>query len=92
MHTKPGPKRPDLRTIYAEYGVPVITVDANDAIAVYRVMTEAAHNSRVGRGTTLIEAAFIPGKTHGVASPAPLACLEGYMRRHGAWFHADEKP
>ena len=83
--THPHAGGPDLRTLYAEIGLPVITVDAHDAIAVYRVATEAAHNSRVGRGPTLIEAAFIGHSRWGMTSPEPLACLESYMRRHGSW-------
>ena len=83
--THPHAGSPDLRTLYAEIGLPVITVDAHDAIAVYRVTTEAAHNSRVGRGPTLIEAACIDHSRAGMTSPEPLASLESYMRRHGAW-------
>jgi hypothetical protein len=88
---KSGPKAIDLRTVHAEFGIPVITVDANDAIAVYRVATEAAHNARVGRGTTIIEAACIANSAESVKSPSPLECLESYMRRHGAWSNRNPK-
>jgi TPP-dependent pyruvate/acetoin dehydrogenase alpha subunit len=83
--THPHAGSPDLRTLYSEIALPVITVDAHDAIAVYRVATEAAHNSRLGRGPTLIEAACIDHSRAGMTSPEPLASLESYMRRHGAW-------
>ncbi|HYE23742.1 MAG TPA: hypothetical protein VEG32_00955 [Clostridia bacterium] len=69
----------DLRTIQAEYGVPVILVDHSDAIAIYRVTTEAAHNARVGRGATVIAATRVSSPTD------PLEALKAYMERHGAW-------
>jgi TPP-dependent pyruvate/acetoin dehydrogenase alpha subunit len=78
----------DMGTLHTDYGIPVISVDANDAIAAYRVTTEAAHHARIGRGATIIEAVFVSGTQSGVSSPEPLACLEAYMRRHGGWFSA----
>lgn len=38
-----------------EYGFPVITVDGNDAVAVYRVCHEARERARQGYGPTLVE-------------------------------------
>jgi len=38
-----------------QYGFPIMTVDGNDAVAVYRVAQEAAHRARGGHGPTLIE-------------------------------------
>jgi hypothetical protein len=75
----------DLRTIYAEFGVPVMTVDANDPIAAYRVATEAAHNARAGRGATILEAARVETSNKEINSQAPLEHLEEYMRRKGSW-------
>lgn len=69
----------DLRTFYAEFGVPVFSVDANDAIAAYRVATEALHNARHLRGPCVIEALAVQQ----VAAPSPLELLAGYMERHG---------
>lgn len=71
----------DLRTIYAEFGVPVFSVDANDAIAAYRVTTEALHNARHLRGPCVIEALTLDGKEPSVASALDL--LRDYMERHG---------
>jgi TPP-dependent pyruvate/acetoin dehydrogenase alpha subunit len=73
----------DLRTLYAELGIPVFSVDANDAIAAYRVATEALHNARHQRGPCVIEALSLHGKARGAASPLDL--LRGYMERHGNW-------
>jgi hypothetical protein len=78
-------KEADLRTIYAEFGVPVMTVDANDPIAAYRVATEAAHNGRSGRGATVLEAATVELANSNVNSQHPLEHLEEYMRRRGSW-------
>lgn len=78
-------KHPDLRTLYAEFGVPVITTDFADAVAIYRVTTEAAHNSRVHRGATVIEAMEMPLTRKSAERHDPLQLLEAYMRRHQAW-------
>jgi len=79
-----GARMLDLRSTYAEFGVPAITVDAVDAVAVYRVATEACHNARVGRGATVIDALAIDAAPQ-LASGDPLVLLESYMRRHSAW-------
>ncbi len=78
-------KRADLRSIYAEFGVPVMTVDAYDSVAAYRVATEAAHNARAGRGATVLEAARVETANPKINSQAPLEHLEEYMRRKGSW-------
>jgi len=71
----------DLRTLYAEVGMPVFSLDANDAIAAYRVATEALHNARHLRGPCVVEALTIDGKGKSAASPLDL--LREYMERHG---------
>lgn len=72
----------DLRTLYAEFCLPVFSLDANDAIAAYRVATEALHNARHRRGPCVVEALTIHGKRH---SAGPLELLREYMERHGNW-------
>ncbi len=72
----------DLRTLYAEFGMPVFSLDANDAIAAYRVATEALHNARHLRGPCVVEALTIHGKGR---SASPLNLLREYMERHGNW-------
>ena len=74
-----GRQKPDLRTLHSEFGIPVFSVDANDAIAAYRVATEAVHNARHLRGPCVIEALTLPGK-----SSSPLELLREYMERHGS--------
>ena len=73
----------DLRTLYAEFGIPVFSVEANDAIAAYRVATEALHNARHGRGPCVIEALTLDG--HGVSKEDSLRLLRTYMERHDNW-------
>ncbi len=73
----------DLRKLYAEVGMPVFSLDANDAIAAYRVATEALHNARHLRGPCVVEALTIHGKCSSAASPLDL--LREYMERHGNW-------
>jgi dehydrogenase E1 component len=78
----PGQSQPlDLRTLYSEFGIPLFSVDANDAIAAYRVATEALHNARHLRGPCVIEALAVPPPTSGAVSPLEL--LAAYMERHG---------
>ena len=43
-----------------DYGFPEISVDGNDAIAVYRVAQEAIERARCGGGATLIDAQTYP--------------------------------
>jgi hypothetical protein len=73
----------DFRTLYAEFGIPVFSVDANDAIAAYRVATEALHNARHLRGPCVIEALTVNGTRQNAVSPLEL--LRNYMERHGSW-------
>jgi TPP-dependent pyruvate/acetoin dehydrogenase alpha subunit len=55
----------------------LFTVDANDAIAAYRVATEALHHARHLRGPSVIEALAVTG------GASPLELLTAYMERHG---------
>jgi hypothetical protein len=71
----------NLGTLYAEFGIPVFSVDANDAIAAYRVATEALHNARHQRGPCVIEALTLLGEDSSAVSALDL--LRGYMERHG---------
>jgi len=73
----------DLRKLYEEFGIPVFSVDASDAIAAYRIGTEAVHNARHQRGPCVIEALSLENKRNGAAKPLEL--LRGYMELHGNW-------
>ena len=48
-------QREDLARKAQAHGVPCITVDGDDAVAVYRVATESIAHARKGSGPTLIE-------------------------------------
>lgn len=78
----------DLSSIYAEFGVPVITTDVHDPIALYRVTTEAIHNARFGRGTTVIESVRVVAENqHARLATAddPLEFVRNYMKIRGTW-------
>ena len=81
-------------------GVPCITVDGNDVVAVYRVAHEALHRSRLRRGPTFINAQTSPWRKSSVTDAArprtadeiehwqgrdPLAHMEMYMTWYGVW-------
>jgi TPP-dependent pyruvate/acetoin dehydrogenase alpha subunit len=78
----PGRPQPhDLHTLHAECGVPVFSVAAEDAIAGYRVATEALHNARRQRGGALIEALTVQGSQQ--RPDGALELLRAYMQLHG---------
>ena len=78
------------------HGVPSITVDALDAVAVYRVAYEGFVRARQGRGATLLECAThggiipIPGSTSklepaagGLLQADPVTTMEVYLKSKG---------
>jgi len=84
----PCGKSESLRSGYAESGVPVITTDVHDPVALYRVTTEAIHHARFGQGATVIESVRVvaAGKQARLATPAdPLEFMRGYMQARGTW-------
>ena len=81
-------KSESLRSVYAESGVPVITTDVHDPVALYRVTTEAIHHARFGQGATVIESVRVvaAGKRARLATPAdPMEFMRGYMQARGTW-------
>ncbi len=70
-----------------EYDFPGVSVDADDAIAVYRVATEAIAHARRGSGPTLIDckpwplSGHKPG--HRKAAGNPILRMEEYLTRKG---------
>jgi TPP-dependent pyruvate/acetoin dehydrogenase alpha subunit len=70
-----------------EHGLPGATVDANDAVAVYRVATEAIAHARHGSGPTLIECKpwCLPGQKDDQRLEAADSILnmEKYLTRKG---------
>jgi TPP-dependent pyruvate/acetoin dehydrogenase alpha subunit len=65
-----------------EYGFPGVVVDGDDAVAVYRVFTEAVAHARRGNGPTLIECIpwVLPGRK---AAGNPVLNMERYLKRKG---------
>jgi TPP-dependent pyruvate/acetoin dehydrogenase alpha subunit len=65
-----------------EYGFPGVVVDGDDAVAVYRVYTEAVAHAHRGNGATLLEC--VPWKVAGrKAVSNPVVNMERYLRRKG---------
>jgi TPP-dependent pyruvate/acetoin dehydrogenase alpha subunit len=70
-----------------DYGFPGVTVDGHDAVAVYRVATEALAHARRGSGPTLIECKpWSPSNRKPVGRAAagnPIIKMEEYLTRKG---------
>ena len=58
------------------YGFPIITVDANDVVAVYRVAYESVERARQGGGPVLVE-----GKPYRLYSPTKRRVANSAARR-----------
>ncbi len=54
----------------AAYGMPGVTVDGNDVLAVYEVVEDAVQRARNGGGPTLVECKTYRWKGHHVGDPA----------------------
>jgi acetoin:2,6-dichlorophenolindophenol oxidoreductase subunit alpha len=74
------------------FGVPVITVDGSDVVAVYRVACESIARARQGRGPTLIQcvagsSSGLNGSDHGSDELAgvsdPILTMESYLAGKG---------
>jgi pyruvate dehydrogenase E1 component alpha subunit len=61
---------PDLFARAAGYGIPGVSVDGNDALAVAEVVAEAVTRGRHGAGPTLIEAKTYRWFGHAINNPA----------------------
>ena len=80
---KRNPALDDLSFVARDCGFPAIIVDSNDAVAVWRVAQESVHRARNGAGPTLIEC-----ETQLSYASDPLAQMEHYMKKRGAWDEA----
>jgi pyruvate dehydrogenase E1 component alpha subunit len=72
---------PDIALRAAGYGIPGVTVDGNDVLAVYRAAREAVERARRGEGPTLIECKTMRIRGHSEhddASYVPKALLEAW--------------
>ena len=80
------PAEPELRDQAHELGLPGITVDGNDVVAVFRVAQESLRRARQGHGPCLIECKVGSGKNdHQSPEYDPLAFMEGYLQRRKLW-------
>ena len=61
-------------------GIPVIAVDANDAVAIHRVSQETIRRAREGHGPAVI-ACHIEADSN----PDPLDFMENYLRQRNLW-------
>jgi TPP-dependent pyruvate/acetoin dehydrogenase alpha subunit len=91
----------DVATRAAGYGIPGISVDGQDVVAVYRVVQEAIARARSGGGPSIIECKSYRWFGHSEIDPAkyrdpeeveywhsqrdPIPLTEDYMRKHGVW-------
>jgi TPP-dependent pyruvate/acetoin dehydrogenase alpha subunit len=64
MPTSEATAAEDFASRAAGYGMPGVTVDGHDALAVYEVTTEAVARARAGRGPSLIEAVITRWEPH----------------------------
>ena len=95
VQTKASPKLPPARakktiaSLLSEGNlcqVPIIPVDADDVVAIYRVAYESIHKARHGGGPTLIQAISLPhlpngdsSKEHVKGRPDAIAKMEVYL-------------
>lgn len=86
-----------LKSKAQSYGLPVITVDGDDAVAVYRVCYEARECARQGYGPTLVESCTRRCNGYLEANPSracssetcqpndPVPAMERYLRKQALW-------
>jgi len=71
-----------LRKQAAACGLPAITVDGHDVVAVLRVCQEAREKARQGYGPTLVECCTFASGPH---ARDPLAVMKHYLAKRGYW-------
>ena len=91
------PSVEEMNSIAQSFELPAITVDASDAVAIYRITFEAARRAREGHGPTLITcvpcesdarktARTQPSRRGNRPAPHdPLLFMENYLRQKGLW-------
>lgn len=80
--------QPELRDQAHELGLPGITVDGHDVVAVFRVAQESLRRARQGHGPCLIECKVDRAHASAAsveASRDPLVFMEGYLTRRDLW-------
>ncbi len=84
-NTSANPKSlswPNVAKLTAKLQLPVLTVDGEDAVAVYRCMQECTLRARMGAGSALIWAVLTPGSKAAslTRSQLPQSRLESYLK------------
>ena len=79
----------ELRDRAEAYGMPGITVDGNDVVAIWRVTQESIYRGRSGTGPTLIDCRQghrFPVSAKKIAEPLdPLAHMQHYLKKRRLW-------
>ncbi|HEU5399968.1 MAG TPA: thiamine pyrophosphate-dependent dehydrogenase E1 component subunit alpha [Terriglobales bacterium] len=90
----------DISVKARAYGIPGITLDGNDVIAVYLATREAIHRARSGEGPTLLECKTYRWYGHSEIDPAkyrdpaeleywksrdPIPAMERYLQSQNLW-------
>lgn len=92
---QPGPETaPRKAAALSDHGFPVITVDRDDVVALYRVASEALAHARRGNGSTLIECIAWPfAQPHNgdAAGGDAILNMERYLAQMGVPFERWKK-
>lgn len=80
-----SPHQPALREEALTFGLPGITVDGYDVVAVFRVAQESIRRARQGHGPTLIECKMLPPESNRGGSGDPVAFMEAYLAKRKLW-------
>ena len=83
-----SPAAPVLRDEVLSFGLPGITVDGHDVVAVYRVAQESVRRARQGHGPCLIECKIDRARTQsapGAVSGDPVAFMQDYLQKRKLW-------
>jgi len=78
----------ELRDRASAYGIPGISVDGNDVVAMWRVSQESIHRARGGAGPTLIDAQLLPLNAGANGKPDandPLHRMQHYLEKRNHW-------
>ena len=75
----------DARQRALTYGIPGITVDGGDLVAMWRVTQESIYRARAGAGPTLIDSQVPSVATNSHHLASPLARMQHYLEQRKLW-------
>ena len=76
----------NIRQRTASYGIPGITVDGGDVVAVWRVAQESIHRARGGAGPTLIDSQVPARQSNSLPGAGdPLERMQHYLNKRKLW-------